>query len=233
MYDEETSKLGVCILSGKEYRLYKVETNGRFTDIKLLTCDTERLLKQHKSGGQSAQRFCRIRKNYYDKYVDEVSETIISTFMKNNNTEYIVDKFIIAGPTLLKSEIIKDDNIKKYILPKIMKIMTTESITDKTINEIVATINMSDILCEDIDDKLKELITIDYDKLVFGEKEIFNDENDISKIYVTLKMFEKNRELINELLCKDKSLEIIKTKSKELDKYGGIIGERRFVIAIY
>jgi peptide chain release factor subunit 1 len=224
MYDDNVLKIGICLVSGKECRLYLIETNGKHRDIKLLFSNTEHLLKHHNKGGQSAQRFGRIRENNYNRYVKDLCDTIVKHYMKNNNTEYIIDKIVICGPTDLKKEIKDNELIQKYFLNKILKIMSTETIDDYTIQKVLEEIE-EDISGINNDINIDEMISKTPDMFVFGTDEVYKYmlSGDLKTVYVSDKMFDSNMHKLNS------KTEIIKCNNKSISIYGGIIGEKYYV----
>ena len=233
MYDIDTLKLGIILTSGKEYRMYlsEITNDGKCLSTKLLSSDTERLLKNHKKGGQSAQRFCRIRQNNYNRYVNDVCDEVVSTYMKDNHTICIIDKLIVAGPTNIKNDIIGDEIVQKYFNKKIALVMSTDVINDRTVYNILETVNLKPILIDDRTNDIIDLIAFKYDLLIFGD-EIFSKDNstEIRRIYIHSDFIIELKSKIDELSIINKGIEIIKTTSEELRKYGGIIAERWFNI---
>jgi len=225
MYDTDTFKLGICLTSGKEYRFYLLEllNTGKIASNKLLVSDTERLQKKHKKGGQSAQRFCRIRQNIYNKYVSDLSDEIVSTYMKDNHTNCLIDKLIIAGPSNLKHEIVSDELIQKYFSDKIAMILTCDAINDRTIYTLLEKIDIATVMFSNKSVDIAELVERKHELLIFGDA-IFLPENltEIRNIYIHPdRLYDLTPEISE--MCN-----IIKTKSEELRKYGGIIAEKWF-----
>lgn len=223
MYDDNVVKIGVCLLSGKECRLYTVETNGKHQDVKLLYSSNEHLLKHHRKGGQSAQRFGRIRENNYNRYIKDLCGSIVKYYMKNNNTEYIIDKIVICGPTDLKKEVKDDEMIQKYFGNKILKLLTTETIDDYTIQKVLREIEMDiNTINDDID--IDGIISENPDMFVFGTDEVYKymKSGDLKIVYVSDKLFDPYMNKLNS------KTNIIKCNNKAVSKYGGIIGEKYY-----
>ena len=75
MFKAPTS-YGICLISGKEFRLYILELSGTNKEFRLIFSDTQEIMNQHKSGGQSAVRFSRNRLIQIDHYTKKISEII-------------------------------------------------------------------------------------------------------------------------------------------------------------
>ena len=225
MYDNNVIKVGICLASGKEYRIYILETNGKYNNIKLIYSDTEQLLKHHKKGGQSAQRFGRIRSSNYDRFVKEICEEVVKCYMSNNNTEYLIDKLIIGGPSELKKEIKDNELVQQYFGKIILKIISTDSINDLTINEVIDN-SISEILNINHSLSIMDSLNKNPDFYVFGLENVLEKylSGSLKCLMITDDLYDKLKHNFN-----NKKTTIIKCNNSEINTFGGIVGELYFI----
>lgn len=227
MFDCDTIKLGVCLLSSKDYRLYIVETNMKHIDIKLISTGGENLMSSHNKGGQSQKRMERIRKIKYSKFISDVADDMVDRFMIENDTKCIVDKIIIAGPTLMKSHVLEDEYVNRYFGKKILKVISTPSISDKTIFEVIEGIDLSTDLIDDNTKEIEDLLSTKVDLLLFGIDNIKKHmiDNNISKIIIHKDYYDKYMSLLSK---SSEKVKIIQSKSSILFDYDGVLGIKWF-----
>ena len=214
---------GVVFITGDAFYIYKITKTGNHCESKELYNDDVDLAKKHNKGGQSSVRFARLRLESIHNYITKVSEKIISLYLSNNNTKYLIEKLIIVGPANKKVLLSQNELIQQYFKNKLVLINTSE-INQQTIYEIIN--NAHDLFDSDSNNKnndilakIKNLMDIGDDKLVFGLDEIKNCliNNEIQQIIIT-------NELENEITVnKDSKCEIIitqKLKNLGLDAVG-------------
>lgn len=99
---------GVVLVSGQETRFYKVSP----ISISLKKTIRTKLAKKHKKGGQSAQRFGRIREEKCERYLTMLVESILEEFYDFKTHTATVKKLIICGPSIWKHKLINHNLIK-------------------------------------------------------------------------------------------------------------------------
>lgn len=113
MYKEEHN-FGVVFITGKMYELFKVTKTGNGFEKRKVAGSTIRLPKKQKKGGQSAQRFCRIRENEEAAYIKKVGEITVETFYDKKQSVVEIQKLFIIGPSSKKTLLFGDSLIKQY-----------------------------------------------------------------------------------------------------------------------
>jgi peptide chain release factor subunit 1 len=175
----------VMLISGKQVKFYSWNEN----ETKLLKSYTEDLPNQHKTGGQSAQRFERIRDERILWYCRKAIEYIQLLFTKQGVFQF--KGLIIGGPAGIKEKIIKDDSF--IWTTNLCKVITTTEISETTIsfviNNSLDVINGNKRERNEID-KLLEMInkTDQIDLIVFGKEKVIElfKKGELSKIYVSV-----------------------------------------------
>ena len=110
----DTSELEKMITDDKTFGFLVIDGNGAlFATISgskttVLHKFTVELPKKHGKGGQSAQRFARLRLEKRQHYLRKVAEITKEKFIGTNNIP-IINGLIIAGSAELKYDLIKDD----------------------------------------------------------------------------------------------------------------------------
>jgi len=218
MFKEEHCN-GIVFVSGKMYAFYKVTKSGEHLGIKKVISDNVDLPKGHNKGGQSACRFARLREAAHDNYINKLSELVIKYFMSNNNTEYLIDKLIIAGPSKKKMQLADNVLVQQYLKNKI-ELITTSNLNDDTIYNIIN--NTTSIFDSEKDkyetkiiEEIQNLLTLNPDKLLFGQEEIMEAYNgfELEKIIIC----EQDSETLN---LDIKSTQIIRISSNKLNEIG-------------
>jgi len=221
---------GIVFITGDAFYIYKITKTGDHYESKELYNDDVELAKKHKKGGQSAGRFFRLRLESIHNYITKVSEKVIMSYLSNNNTKYLIQKLIIAGPGEKKVLLSQNELIQQYFKNNITLLNTTE-INDQSIHEIINNAhelfeNDIDDKCNDVINKIKNLMNQCDDKLVFGIKEIIKclSHNELQQIITTEKIA---NEIDIEKINKNNKCEIIIVDSRKLEKMGlDIIGLR-------
>ena len=222
---------GIVFITGDAFYIYKITKTGDHYDSKEIYNDDVELAKRHKKGGQSAGRFFRLRLESIHNYITKVSEKVIASYLSNNNTKYLIEKLIIAGPSDKKVLLSQNELVQQYFKNNITLLNTTE-INDQTIYEVIN--NAHELFDSDIDNKsddilkkLKNLMEVADNKLVFGIEEILKclSYNELQQMIITEKLaIEIN---IDNYKSKDKNnkCEIFVVDSRKLEKIGlDIIG---------
>lgn len=105
---------GFIIVDGSKCTYAKISGNNR----EICKEFTVELPKKHNKGGQSSNRYARLRTEKRHNYLRKVAENAVPVYITNNIPN--VSGLIIAGSALLKKEIVSDDlfdgRLKKIIL---------------------------------------------------------------------------------------------------------------------
>ena len=219
MYKDEHTN-GIVFVSGKMYAFYKIIKSGNHLDIKKLMANDVDLPKGHNKGGQSSVRFSRLHDEAHNNYITKLSELVIKCFMSNNNTEYLIDKLIIAGPSKKKHKLAENELIHQFFKNKI-ELITTSNLNEDTIYQVI---NSSTSIFDSeqnkqelkIIEEIQDIITLNPDKLVFGIEEIGESYSnfELEKIIIS----EQDLKLLT--LQENNVTQIIKISDDKLDKLG-------------
>jgi len=205
MYKSEVT-YGIIFMAGNKIEFHKlVKTGTNYQNVKLFHKNIV-LPSQHKTGGQSAVRFERLRDEAINDYVNQMSEMCVKHFMIENNTQSLVKGLIIAGPGLIKNDLLKNDLFNLYFKNLIIGCLVTKELNDKTIfdtideaKNIIEKNENKDIIKSL--DKIKQMISLADNKLTFGHKDIVDGLNSciIEEIYVddTFDKLDQIKEMIN------------------------------------
>jgi peptide chain release factor subunit 1 len=232
MYDEKVNSVGIVLVSGREFKCYIVNIFGTAFECKLLNHDTTYLQSQHKTGGQSAVRMERNRKIEKHEYEKKVMNNIMKSYLSDNNTKYIIEGIIIAGPAELKNTIMDLDLFGQFFKSKLIDTIACDNINDKTVYEVYE--KASDKILSYIDSneyeiltEVNELITYASDKLLFGAEIFENIKNCmVSKLIINKDMPKEEKNKIKELITY--SCEIHEVPSYKIKMYGDMIGIKWF-----
>ncbi|RYX82441.1 hypothetical protein EON73_04300, partial [bacterium] len=115
---ETCDEYAIVLISGKKTMLYSYSNNN----TKILKEITTSLPNQHKKGGQSAQRFERIRDEKIGWYIKQILELMTRYYVTNGIFKY--NGLIIAGPSQLKDAIKDNDLYLKYFSKYLKKTIT-------------------------------------------------------------------------------------------------------------
>ncbi len=170
---EICDEYAVVLISGKRVELYLHSE----TQTKKLKCINESLPNQHGTGGQSAQRFERIRDEKIGWYATKISELMTRYYVTDGKFKY--KGLIIAGPAEMK-KIVKDESIfiqyfKKYLL----KTVTISEISDQSIHQVIQL--SSDVMTSELS-QIELINTFEnmlsdpnqYDLIIFGIDEVLS-----------------------------------------------------------
>lgn len=209
MYKNE-QYFGLIFFSGNGYEIHKIIKSGTFYENKKILSKNIKLPNQHKTGGQSAVRFSRIRDENINNYINMTAEHIVSVFNNKDNTQSVVEKIIIAGPGLIKHKLIENPLMNKYFKDKILEILDTPEITDDTIYDTINKTksifdNLNNSNFKSIINEIKDLMNSKIDLLLFGIDEIKENINNIKKIYIC----DKNDDIKNYVNENNKKCEIV------------------------
>ncbi len=161
---------GIVLIGGDEVLMYNF-SGSRYNQIDKITICRQ---KNHKMGGQSAQRFDRIHDNQVNEYVKKISERINLNYIDRSNGSSIVKRLIIAGVGDVKDRVIRDGWLDKIILSILTKVITLSQLSIiKVLDKLPDLIKQS--VSED-DSKILDTINNDLhngnNEIVYGLEEI-------------------------------------------------------------
>jgi len=110
---EDTKKFGFIVMDGGGCSIHTLCGSQRETLIKW----EESLPKKHGRGGQSHDRFRRIREEKRDWYVKKVAATAVKYFIDDSNNKVNVEGIILSGFGDLKRELSKS----QFLDPRVQK----------------------------------------------------------------------------------------------------------------
>jgi len=223
MYKDE-NKYGIALISGKEFRFYTVTITGEHVDFTLIQKKEGRLQKKQKKGGQSAQRFGRIREEIQLHYVRNVAELMVDAYLDDNNTKCNVESILIGGNGNIKREVMGEDIFKQYFSGMICGLIETTELEPNLVNQVYEQNKhlFSSKKDDPIVSEIFDLIDLASDKLKFGKTEIFECLHNESLKYV---LVYKNDSIISEIKkIMPKKCKLVETDSNIIKMYGNMIG---------
>jgi len=114
---EDNDRFGFLIMDGNGSLFGTVQGNTR-TVLNKFTVD---LPKKHGRGGQSSNRFARIRTERRHNYLRKVAETMTATFITNDKPN--IKGLILAGSADFKTDLNKSDLFDGRLSPLVLKIV--------------------------------------------------------------------------------------------------------------
>lgn len=216
----------IVLISGKRTEFYLHNIN----QTKFLKAIDESLPNQHKTGGQSAQRFGRVRDEKITWYAKKIAENMVHYYVKNG--QFGCKGLIIAGPAEMKDLVSEQDLFTQFFKKYLLKTLTISEITDQSIYSVVqlsADVMTSDLEEKKLIDSFEEMIVNPdlLDKLIFGTKEVMTKftSGHLEEIFVSNKY--ENKDLILKSNTKTK-IHIIKSSSFTA-KYDELVGIKYYV----
>jgi len=195
---------GIVVVSGQCSLTYKVSKTNNCFDHEIIKKKQVELQKRQKKGGSSAPRIGRIRVGREEHYVKDVAEMIVSSYMTSNNTKYLCEGLVVAGPSELKHKVMQDELFQQYFSNKVLKIIDcemTENIIFKLIE--ISKSSIDNLINNDFKKKVEivqDLIREADDKLVFGSQNIMEELSNcaLEYLFVDSKIFDNfEEEIIN------------------------------------
>lgn len=216
----------IVLVSGKRCELYYHNINQTKL-IKTLDID---LPNQHRTGGQSAQRFERIRDEKIKAYVTKICELMIQYYVLNG--VFKCKGLIIAGPAEIKENVKEHELFTKFFSRYLLKTCTISEINLQSIHQVI---QMSSEILSNRDTEQNEIDNFEklilnpekIDLIVFGETDVLNsfNEKQLETIYVNEKSNHKDF-----IIKENKNTNIIIIKNSTFsNKYGDLIGIRYYV----
>lgn len=222
---EDCLEYAIVLISGKKTMFYLHSDNN----TKLLKQITTTLPNSHKTGGQSAQRFERVRNEKIGWYIKKIVELMTIYYVSEGLFKY--KSLIIAGPAQLKITITDNEVFKKYFSIHLSETLTIPEIDENTINQVITQCSNT-LLSQNNDLQLindfEQLINNPnkIDLLIFGSNNVIEHLNSglLKDVYVYFESSYKQK-IIS--LNSKTTIKIFK-QSKFLSKYGEIIGVKYF-----
>lgn len=114
---EDNDKFGFLIMDGNGSLFGTLQGNTRTIVLKF----TVELPKKHGRGGQSANRFARIRTERRHNYVRKVAESATACFITNDRPN--IKGLILAGSAEFKNDLQKSDLFDPRLQPVVLKLV--------------------------------------------------------------------------------------------------------------
>lgn len=214
----------IVLVSGKRSDFYLYNQNN----TKFVKSIEESLPNQHKTGGQSAQRFERIRDEMIGWYVKKITENMKNIYVKEGVTK--IKGLIVAGPSHMKDQLLKDEIFLQFFNKKLLKILTIGEITNESINQVITmsldvTTTHNQLLLE-FERMLSDPQQMDL--IVFGNEFVNSlfESGNLKEIYIGSTDFKIRKKYLNA----GKKTKIIFIDSVEFNKkYGGIVGIKYYM----
>lgn len=128
---EDNARFGIILMDGSGCSMHVICGDTRETLIKW---DVS-LPKKHGRGGQSHDRFRRIREEKRDWYVKDVIEAAVKHFIDQATNKTNVEGLIVAGFGDLKREFVKSQYLDKRIQSKVIKVLDIQYNGETGLNE--------------------------------------------------------------------------------------------------
>lgn len=190
---EDNDRFGFLIMDGNGSLFGVVQGNTR-TVLNKFTVD---LPKKHGRGGQSSNRFARIRTERRHNYLRKVAETMTATFITNDRPN--VKGLILAGSADFKTDLNKSDLFDLRLSPLVIKIVDIAYGGENGFNQAIelsgdALRNVKFVHEKKIIGRFFEEISKDSGKFVFGLKDTMDAlEYGAVEIMIIYENLEQNR----------------------------------------
>jgi peptide chain release factor subunit 1 len=167
---EDNDKFGFIIMDGNGSLFGSVQGNSRTVINKFLVD----LPKKHGRGGQSSNRFARIRVERRHNYLRKVAETATACFITNDRPN--VKGLILAGSAEFKNELSKSDLFDPRLQTIVIKLVDISYGGENGFNQAIelsydSLKNVKFVHERKIISKLFEEISKDSGRYVFGIKD--------------------------------------------------------------
>jgi peptide subunit release factor 1 (eRF1) len=178
--ERPTEPLGVVLVSGQRAELY---TAGRrtWTRHAVLTYFTP---NQHKTGGQSAQRFERLRDEAIHANVSRVVERALAFFARDGNPA--VEAVVVAGPAEMKEAVVAHADWTRLFGSR-TEIMTTSDLcwVQFQRDHVSGLLDDMERAARAKDEtELMEWIQTQPDRLMFGREEVMARLGDCERVWM-------------------------------------------------
>jgi len=218
LYKSVKEEYAILLVSGKDTRFYLYNSNVVVCLSKL----KETLPNNHNKGGQSSNRFARIRESVVGHYIKRITEIMKNLYVKEGIFSY--SGLIIAGPAETKNLVYDDETFKQFFQKHTLKFLNIPQITETSIYCVIkSSLDVLSNLETDIFSNLEEKIVRDVDSFIFGEDAVISafKQNLLKTIYVS-------STFTNKILENKTKTNILVVSCKEFISKYGIVGEKHF-----
>ncbi|MDD4930915.1 MAG: Vms1/Ankzf1 family peptidyl-tRNA hydrolase [Candidatus Colwellbacteria bacterium] len=220
-------KFGLVLIAGEEVTMY----SHCGTKIDLIDKFTVHRQKSMKMGGQSAQRFGRIRENQIGEYVKKICERLEKNYVDFTVGSPSVKGLFIGGVGDIKDKVIMSPFLNSLVSSNIRKVITMSEISlDKLMESCGDLTSYSEEEKESLDE-IELYTSRDLSRTVYGYDLLLKNIKDggLEKIYIHSMVEEKfgkeNFELAKTMGCKIILLQGKSAKSISfVNSYGGVLG---------
>lgn len=216
---------GIVLIGGEEVLMYNL-CGSKCNQIDKITIHR---LKNHKMGGQSAQRFNRIHDNQENEYIKKISERINSNYINRDNGSSKVKKLIIAGVGDIKDRVLRDGWLDKIISQMCTKPITLSQLSlNKVLEKLPEIISQSER--NDDENVLNELdndVTNNPDLVIYGEKEILEamENSNLKLLIIHSSLKEKFKGDLTTIVNVIILTSMTDRCTRFINDYGGVIGK--------
>lgn len=219
---DDNVQYGVTLITGDKCKCAIVTINKNkpteIIDYKIIQKSKHQLQKKQKKGGQSAQRFGRIRLEIEDHCIDRISDQLVNSYYHDNNTRCSIIGLILVGSAELKNKVVKTSKFAQYFQNYLCGVVNSgeTEITNNLIQETIPLVQDKIFMEYNLYlEEIKSAMTNADDKLVFGVDIMKNlYENNLEKLYVG------DNENNEEIFANKGSCEIIVLPSALLESIG-------------
>jgi hypothetical protein len=218
---------GILLISGSIVQFYC----ATMVNNTLLKQINDVLPNRQKKGGQSAQRFGRIREEKVNLYLKKIVENMVSLYTANS--QLIIKGLIIAGPAEMKHKVQELDLFKQYFRSKVLCVLDTDEIHDNTIH--LVKIKCSNLISNETE---SNQFYYEFERMIINEilinRFIFNKddtlrlyfENKLERLYLStsLAIPAAEMQLIMNHQSLSKTAVMMICNSEFITKYNGIVG---------
>ncbi len=225
---------GVVLLSGNETKLYLVEGPNH----KLLSMVECRAKGKQGRGGQSQQRFERLRLEDINDYHKKIHEKLKLHYINHSSDLPSVKGLIFAGPAQTKNKVAEHDMFDYRLKEILTRMETTGEIKEGTIIEVIDKI--SDLINSESDDikdivfQFTESIRTDDGLSIYGYQDISYcmEHNLLHYLIASNHYYDLNHEKLDEY-CEKSGCQLVITISQIIETYGGIVGLAWYPVKVH
>lgn len=221
----DNDRFGYLIMDGGGSLFGVVQGNTRTVLQKFLVD----LPKKHGRGGQSANRFARIRNERRHNYLRKVAETCSQVFITNDKPN--VKGLILAGSAEFKNDLSKSDLFDIRLQPIVLKLVDIayggENGFNQAIEMTTDVLKSVKIMHErKILGRFYDEIAKDTGKYVFGKKDTMNAfDNGLVSVIIIHDELAFNRLSLRKPITEELSVEIVPAKEAHNTKWKNKDGE--------
>ncbi|MFW6008178.1 MAG: peptide chain release factor aRF-1 [archaeon] len=170
LMQKQKEKIGLIAIDSKEATIAKIQNNN----INILKQFESNVWSEHKKGGQSQQRFERLRDEELHNFFKTVSETVNTEFSKDRGE---IKGILVGGPGPNKRKFVNEDYLDTHIKDKILQVYDIGYSNKQGIKELVNNVNevlndLQIIKDKKLIEKFKEGVVSDKSIAVYGIDEV-------------------------------------------------------------